>query len=105
MYPPSVCWGEDSEHIEQARGPQGRRACSLLRDLFEGSAGRLLTLQPPQVLDDLRRLLFGPERVSLVGVAGGEQPGGRVGGLAFSPIFESLKVEVDVCLLASVHRR
>src|SRR3982751_5229029 len=32
MYSPCVCWGENSKHIEQARGPQGRRACSLFID-------------------------------------------------------------------------
>src|SRR5215207_7109793 len=67
-------------------------------------AGGLLTLQPPQVLDDLRRLLFRPEGVCLVGVPGGEESGGRTVRLPTSPVFESLKVVVDVGLLALVHR-
>src|SRR5215213_1722732 len=67
-------------------------------------AGRLLPLQPPQVLDDLRRLLFRPEGVCFVGVPGGQQSGGRTGWFPTFPVFESLKVEVDVGLLALVHR-
>ena len=66
--------------------------------------GGLLTFQPPQVLDDLRRLFLRPEGVCFVGVPGGQQSGGRTGWLPTFPVFESLKVVVDVGLLAQVHR-
>ena len=67
-------------------------------------AGGLLPLQPPQVLDDFRSLLLGPERVRIICVSGGQEPSRRVGGLAAFPVFESLEVEVDVGLPALVHR-
>src|SRR3954471_16786138 len=43
MCPPSVCWGEDSEHTEQARGPKGRRACSPFSDAYPYAAERPAT--------------------------------------------------------------
>ena len=70
---------------------------------MSGSGG-LLPLQPPQVLDDLRSLLFCPEGVCFVGVPGGQQPGGRTVRLPTFPVFEALEVVVDVGLLALVHR-
>ena len=57
-------------------------------------AGGLLPLQPPQVLDDLRRLLFRPEGVCFVCVPGGQQSGGRTVRLPIFPVFESLEVVV-----------
>jgi hypothetical protein len=42
--------------------------------------------------------------VRLVGVTGGEQPGGGVVRLVGSPVLEALEVEVDVSLLALVHQ-
>ena len=78
------------------------RALPMAHDLTTSGVGGLLPLQPPQVLDHLRGLLR-PKRVSLVGVAGGEQPRRRVGGLASLPVFEPFEVVVDVGLLALVH--
>ena len=75
----------------------------LPRRLLTSGAGGLLTLQPPEVLDDLRGFFFSPQRVRLVGVPSSKQPRRRVGGLTILPVFEALKVVVDVRLLALVH--
>jgi hypothetical protein len=56
---PSDCWGEDSDHIRTGAKPPRLTRLFAFSDLFEGSASCLLPLQPPQVLDDLRRLLLG----------------------------------------------
>src|SRR5829696_8576642 len=66
MYLPRVCWGEDSEHIEQARGPQGRRACSLFTKRLLTDALQLAD-PPPDLRREQPHLFVGvvrrPERV------------------------------------------